>query len=154
MNDTRYVWTDGNDETFRQFYLITEEYYSRIVSGEENRRAFIPYNISAAVEDVLLVFSGDTAVGCAGLKRYSDSDAEIKRVWVEPHFRGKHIASEMMRRIEARAREKGYSRTVLQTREIMADAVGLYRKLGYVMIPAYPPYDKLEGAVCMAKMIS
>lgn len=51
-----YKWTDGNNSFFQYFYAITEEYYSTIVGGEENRKAFIPYNLSAAVDDVLLVF--------------------------------------------------------------------------------------------------
>ena len=87
----RFTWTDGNDKVFRDFYLITEAYYSRIVGGEENRRQFIPYNLSSAVEDVLLVYRNGTPVGCAGLKRYSDTDVEIKRVWVEPACRGRHV---------------------------------------------------------------
>ena len=45
----------------------------------------------------------------------------------------------------------GYKRTVLQTREIMEDAIGLYKKLGYTQIDNYPPYDRLDGAICFAK---
>lgn len=147
----RFTWTDGNDKVFRDFYLITEAYYSRIVGGEENRRQFIPYNLSSAVEDVLLVYRNGVPVGCAGLKRYSDTDVEIKRVWVEPACRGRRIATLMMAILEDKAKAKGYGRTVLQTREIMKDAVALYTKLGYQRIDNYPPYDKLEGAVCFAK---
>lgn len=36
-----YKWTDGNDEDFQRFYLKTEEYYSSIVGGIENRKGFI-----------------------------------------------------------------------------------------------------------------
>ena len=53
-----------------------------------------------------------------------------------------------------RKTEEYYSKIVggiLQTRAIMADAVGLYEKLGYSKIENYPPYDNLVGAVCMAK---
>lgn len=145
-----YIWTDGNNEVFHGFYLKTEEYYSRIVGGEKNRKAFIPYNISASITDVLIAYCGGIPVGCAGLKKYSDTDVEIKRVWVEPDWRGKGIASHMMDRIEDKARSLGFKRAVLQTRPIMPDAVGLYEKRGYRLIGNYPPYDKLEGAICMA----
>ena len=33
----------------------------------------------------------------------------------------------------------------------MTEAVSLYEKLGYYRIENYPPYDKLDGAVCYAK---
>ena len=147
----RFTWTDGNDKVFRDFYLITEAYYSRIAGGEEKRRQFVPYNLSFAVEDVLLVRRNEVPAACAGLKRYSDTDAEIKRVWVEPAYRGQGIASLMMTILEDKAKAKGYRRTVLQTRELMTDAVALYTKRGYRKIENYPPYDKLEGAVCFAK---
>ena len=92
-------------------------------------------------------------VACAGLKRYSDLDAEVKRLWVEPAYRGRHIASALMDRIEEKARALGYRRVILQTRPIMPDAVALYTKRGYELIPNYPPYDQLEGAVCYAKTL-
>ena len=146
-----YKWIDGNDIVFQKFYMKTEEYYSNIVGGIENRKEFIPYNISECITEVLIVYIDDEAVGCAGLKRYSEIDVEIKRVWVEPEQRGHHIALDMMAQIEERASNDGYKRTILQTREIMKDAVELYKKLGYTKIDNYPPYDKLDGAICFAK---
>ena len=146
-----YKWTNGNDIDFQKFYMKTEEYYSNIVGGIENRKEFIPYNISECITEVLIVYIDDEAVGCAGLKRYSEIDVEIKRVWVEPEQRGHHIALDMMAQIEERASNDGYKRTILQTREIMKDAVELYKKLGYTKIDNYPPYDKLDGAICFAK---
>lgn len=151
MEQIRYKWTDGADEDFQRFYLATEEYYSSIVGGIENRKGFIPYNISESVRTVIIAYIDDIAVGCAGLKSYSDTDAEIKRVWVEPVYRRRHIAVDMMQMIENKAKEQHFTRTILQTREAMAEAVLLYEKLGYNRIENYPPYDKLEGAVCYAK---
>ena len=57
----------------------------------------------------------------------------------------------MMKQIEDKAREIGFKRAILQTREIMKDAVGLYEKNGYKQIENYPPYDTLRGAICLAK---
>ncbi len=146
-----YRWTDGNDADFHRFYLETEAYYSGLTGGAENRRAFIPYNLSEAISYVVIASVDGTAVGCAGLKAYSGSDAEVKRVWVEPGYRRNHIAEEMMDRIEEKAKALGFARTILQTRPVMQDAVGLYIGRGYRQIENYPPYDRLDGAVCFAK---
>ena len=145
-----YIWTDGNDQDFQRFYLKTEEYYSQIVGGKKNRTGFIPYNLSESISDVLIAYADGKAVGCAGLKRYSGQDVEIKRVWVEPEWRGKHIATALMDQIEDKARQMGFKRAILQTRPIMPDAVGLYESRGYLLVENYPPYDKLDGAICMA----
>ena len=146
-----YIWTDGNNEDFQKFYLKTEEFYSSIVGGRKNREAFIPYNISESITDVLIASVEGAAVGCAGLKAYSDSDVEIKRVWVDPEFRGNHISTAMMDALEVKAVELGFRRAILQTRPQMEEAVHLYTKRGYVLIDNYPPYDKLDGAICFAK---
>lgn len=151
--EIEYKWTDGNNEDFQKFYLKTEEFYSNLVGGLKNREAFVPYNISASISDVLIASVSGVAVGCAGLKAYSDSDVEIKRVWVDPEYRGNHISSAMMDALEKKAFELGFKRTVLQTRPQMTEAVRLYTKRGYELIDNYPPYDKLEGAICFAKKL-
>ena len=136
---------------FQRFYLKTEEFYSNLVGGEKNRKGFIPYNISQNIGIVVIAYIGDTAVGCAGLKSYSDTDVEIKRVWVEPNYRRRHIAVDMMQMIENKAKELHFARTILQTREAMTEAVSLYEKLGYYRIENYPPYENEADAVCLDK---
>ena len=56
MNTIIYKWTDGNDKNFQRFYLKTEEYYSSIVGGIENRKGFIPYNISENITEVIIAY--------------------------------------------------------------------------------------------------
>lgn len=146
-----YKWTDGTDQDFEKFYQKTENYYSKIVGGINNRKYFVPYNISGNIHNVIITYLNECPIACAGLKKYSESDVEIKRVWVESKYRNCHIATKMMYKVELKAKQLGYKRAILQTREIMADAVKLYTKLGYYQIDNYPPYDKLDGAICFAK---
>ncbi len=153
MNKIEYIWTDGTNEDFQLFYQITENYYSKIVGGVENRKTFIPYNISDSIHNVLIAYSNGIAVGCAGLKKYSETDIEVKRVWVEPEYRKHSIAANMMEKLEIKAKQQGFHRMILQTREIMSDAVRLYKKLGYCKIQNYPLYDEMYGAICFAKII-
>ena len=151
MEGIIYRRTTGDDPVFLRFYAVTEEYYSRIAGGADKRRDFVPFNASDRIPFVVLAFFSGVPAGCAGLKKYSDTDAEVKRVWVEPAFRSRRIASGLMDRVEERAREEGFRRVILQTRPLMQDAVRLYEGRGYTLIQNYPPYDRLEGAVCYAK---
>ena len=45
-----YLWTDGTNKDFQSFYQKTEEYYSKIAGGLENRKDFVPYNISDTID--------------------------------------------------------------------------------------------------------
>ena len=58
-----------------------------------------------------------------------------------------------MDRIEKRAKYFEYQKAILQTRPQMTAAVSLYLKRGYGLIDNYPPYDRLEGAICFSKTL-
>lgn len=154
MKQIEYKWSNAKDDDFQRFYIITEEYYSKIVGGIKNRSSFVPYNISDSISDVAIACYDGIAIGCAGLKRYSDKDIEVKRVWVEPDYRGNHIAANLMEMLENRAKQQGFQRIILQTREIMIAAVKLYLNRDYYPIDNYPPYDKLYGAIYFAITLS
>ena len=57
---------------------------------------------------------------------------------------------DITRKLETFAREHGYKRTVLMTRERMDYAIKLYEGLGYKRIENYPPYQHMDDAVCYA----
>lgn len=153
--EIRYEWTNGSDPAFQHFYETTETYYSRVAGGLEHRKAFLPFNVLDDIQDVLIAYTAShVPVACASFRKYSETDAEIKRVWVEPDYRKAHIAGNMMELLEHRALEKGFKRAILQTREAMGAAVHLYTSRGYFRIENYPPYDKMSDAVCFAKELS
>lgn len=146
-----YRWTDGTNTDFVNFSTDMEAYYNRLVNGAANRKNFIPYNALADIKDVVIAYDENTPIACASFKKYNDKSAEVKRVWVSPEYRGRHISKELMKLVENRAKEKGFTRTILQTREACYDAVSLYRTIGYRKIDNYPPYDNMELAICFAK---
>lgn len=149
-----YRWKDGTDSDFVKFSVAMENYYNRLVGGAQNRKDFIPYNHLADIHNVLMVYDGGKPVACGSFKEYNRGVAEIKRIWVSPDYRGRHISKEIMARLEGKARELGYRRLILQTREACMEAVALYEAAGYERIPNYPPYNEMQLAVCYAKEIA
>ncbi|WP_322938090.1 helix-turn-helix domain-containing GNAT family N-acetyltransferase [Nocardioides bizhenqiangii] len=66
---------------------------------------------------------------------------EIKRMWVHPDWRGAGLGSRMLRHLEALARERGCTRLVLDTNEVLAEAIAMYERSGYRAVPRYPGSD-------------
>lgn len=66
---------------------------------------------------------------------------EIKRMWVHPDWRGAGLGSRMLRHLEALAREQRCSRLVLDTNEVLAEAIAMYERFGYRSVPRYPGSD-------------
>ena len=60
MEQVTYKWTDAENDDFKRFYHITEEYYNSIVGGQRNRNGFVPYNLSESIQDVLIAYINDS----------------------------------------------------------------------------------------------
>ncbi len=69
--------------------------------------------------------------GCGALKKLSENDAGLTRVYVRPEFRGKGLGKALVEAIILRAREIGYATLRLQTAIFMKDAQAMYRSFGF-----------------------
>ncbi len=88
---------------------------------------------------LLLAMEHQHAIGCVALRRFSRTDAEMKRLFVRPAYRHLGLGRVLAQRIIERARDFGYRRMMLDTLDTMQGAKALYRSLGFVDIAAY--YD-------------
>ena len=77
------------------------------------------------------------AVGCIALRKLDESRCELKRLYVRPKFRNRHIATTLIDRILSDARSIGYQHLLLDTMPGLTDAIRMYRNLGFKDIPRY-----------------
>ncbi len=99
----------------------------------------------------MIAWAGDQAAGCGALRPMAPGVAEVKRVFVSEAFRGKRIAWRIMERLEKKAQEMGYHTLRLETGKLQLEAIALYQKMGYHLIPNYPPYEEEEISLCFEK---
>jgi GNAT superfamily N-acetyltransferase len=97
----------------------------------------------------LLAQDDGLAIGGVGLRAFSGSTGEIKRLYVVPAGRGHGVGRALMLGVLASARELGYERLLLDTLPSMRDAQALYRSLGFRPIPAYR-FNPVEGTAFFA----
>lgn len=69
--------------------------------------------------------------GCGALKRLDGRLGEIKRMWTAPDARGLGVARQVLRSLEAAAREFGLETLRLETNRTLVEAQALYRREGY-----------------------
>lgn len=79
----------------------------------------------------------DLPAGCVGVRAFSGSICEMKRLYVRPDFRGMGLGRQLAARAVDEARAMGYTAMRLDTIDSMAAARGLYASLGFKGIPAY-----------------
>ena len=95
-----------------------------------------------------VVGSGDgLPIAGGGLRRLSEEAAEIKRMYVDPAWRGQGIAALLLDALEAAGRHLGYRLVRLDTGPRQPHARQLYERAGYRAIPAYNdnPYAAFFG---------
>jgi GNAT superfamily N-acetyltransferase len=75
--------------------------------------------------------------GLGGVRHLATDIAEVKTMYVDPAHRGRGLAREILRELEAIAREHGCRATRLDTSDYLTSAVALYRAAGYREVPSY-----------------
>ncbi len=126
--------------------------YLAIINGDENP-FFTEFNQINEIKNVVVVYLNNQPIGCGAIKSYNKDSMEIKRMFVSENQRGNGIASKIIIELEAWAQELGYQKIVLETAKEMKDAVHLYLKNGYQIIPNYSPYKNVESSVCFEKIL-
>jgi len=78
---------------------------------------------------------------------------EVKRMYVLPQHRGKGLATRILTGLESWAKELSYQKCILETGKRQPEAIALYTKNGYIVIPNYGQYKGIENSVCFEKVL-
>jgi len=109
------------------------------VDAFEHELADLPGYYGPPAGDLLLARYDGEVAGCVGLRRLDAESCEMKRMFVYPCRQGHGLGRALGEAIVAAARNAGYSVMRLDTSFRQAEALQLYRKLGFAEIEAY--YD-------------
>lgn len=81
---------------------------------------------------VLLAEADGVIEGCVAMRQVSPAICEMKRLYVRPDARGKHLGRELAERLIAEARAVGYREMRLDVQAKFLAARQLYADLGFV----------------------
>ena len=141
--------TNSADPDFVALVADLDKYLAEVDGDEHDYYA--QFNGIDKIANVVVAYEADDAVGCGAFKPYSDSIAEIKRMFTKPEHRGKKIGALILAELESWANELGYAECLLETGQKPKAAVRLYQKAGYSVIPNYDQYAGVENSICMKK---
>ena len=142
--------TNSNHPDFQKLTQLFDEYLVEIDGDEKD--FFAQYN-QIYIDNVIVCYEDEIAVGCGAFKEYEPTVAEIKRMFVLPEKRGKGIASTVLNALEIWAKENDFQQAILETSNQLTNAISLYQKSGYEIIPNYGQYIDVESSVCMKKIL-
>lgn len=143
--------TTAADLDFQNLTIALDQELESI-NGDENN-LFIQFNKIDKNTNAIVFYINKKAVGCGAFKKYDDETAEIKRMFVLLNYRGKGIALKILNELERWAIEMNYSKFILETGEKQPEAIRLYQKAGYSIIPNFGQYENINSSVCFNKSI-
>ncbi len=92
-------------------------------------------------------------VGCGAYVPFAAEQAEIKRMFVHEHARGKGVARRILSELEKRARAAGIARMFLETGSLLDAARALYLDAGYVETGPFADYPNSEMSLFFEKRL-
>ena len=129
-------------ESVKQIMLaVCQELFQ--VSEEE-----LAHHFSSDLDDVqahyfddngifLVLTDDDKVVGSGAIQRLNNDICELKRMYFLREYRGQGLGFKMTQMLLDFAREAGYKKVRLDTREEMKQALKLYKRLGFYAIESY-----------------
>ena len=113
---------------------------------------YAQFNKIDKIKNAIVLYDNDKPVGCGAMKEYLPGTMEIKRMYTLPESRGQGIAGKVLTELETWAKELDYAKCVLETGKKQPEAIGLYTRHGYSIIPNYGQYEGIENSVCFEKV--
>ena len=120
--------------------------------GEEHS-FYAQFNTVDKIKYVVVAYKGKLAIACGAIKEYDKSTMEIKRMYTDNGFRGSGIASKVLGELEQWTSDLSYEKCVLETGMKQPEAIRLYEKNGYNLIPNYGQYAGVENSRCFEKIL-
>ncbi len=143
--------TDSNDIDFQNLVKQLDGDLENFYEAEQN--IYKEHNKIDKIKHVIVVYEDNKPVGCGAIKAYSENMMEVKRMFVPATNRGKGIASIILDELECWSRELNCYTCILETLKSKPDAIRLYEKNGYKIIPNFGQYETLENSVCFEKTL-
>lgn len=144
--------TNSNDPAFQELVKALD-IELQIRDGEEHA-FYAQLNKTDHIKHVIIAWENNEAVGCGALRAYTEDIMEVKRMFVPLQHRRKGIASVVLSELEKWCRELGYKKCILETGKNQPEAIAMYQRNQYTIIPNFGKYAGVENSVCFEKDVS
>lgn len=153
MNDTLTIRQERPDQPDVIALIEALDAYANALYPPESNHLLDIASLSAPEVTFLVVRDGRAAVGCGAVLRDARGWGEVKRMYVRPDQRGRGVGRGVLSEIEAVARDAGLPLLRLETGIHNTEALGLYRRAGFVECAAFGNYAPDPLSVFMEKRV-
>jgi putative acetyltransferase len=146
--------TDPESDSAQALIAMSDTYMTALYPAESNH-----LESASALKAPNVLFLGcfvqDQLVGCGAVKILSDEGryGELKRVFVLESHRGKGYSKAIMEKLEGHLKSSGIALARLETGIRQPEALGLYKRLGYIERAPFGAYADDPLSIFMEKRL-
>jgi len=148
----RLVRTNSGNTDFKHLVKLLDA--DLAIRDGEDHDFYHQFNAIDAIKYAIVLYENGTPCGCGAIKEMTPKIMEVKRMYTLPGYRGKGYASKILAELENWAAEMSYGKCVLETGKKQPEAIQLYTRNNYTIIPNYGQYAGIENSVCFEKILT
>jgi len=143
MNENINIYAAKTDSDIEQAKLLFIEYaeslnFDLCFQGFDEELGTLPGKYGSPDGVLYLAKYDGNIAGCIVLHKLEENVCEMKRLFVRPEYRGFGLGKILCDKLFEFARSKKYEKMRLDTiKDLMKDALKLYKSYGFYEIPAY-----------------
>jgi putative acetyltransferase len=145
------IRTNSENKYFQELVKLLDKDLS--IRDGADHSFYSQFNKIDKIKYAIVAFDNELPVGCGAVKELSKDSMEVKRMYVLPERRGEGIATTILKELEFWTAELNYQKCLLETGKKQPEAIELYKKNGYRIIPNYGQYTGVENSVCFEKIL-
>jgi putative acetyltransferase len=96
-----------------------------------------------------VLLDSERVIGMYGLHWENAGVIELRKMYLEPSYKGRGLGKELLRDAIDQARALGFTAMVLETNTCLVEAVGLYRSFGFVEMQRAHLAPRCDLAMCL-----
>jgi GNAT superfamily N-acetyltransferase len=145
------IRTDSNNQDFVDLVKYLDA--DLAIRDGDDHSFYAQFNKTDKLKYVVVAYENSKPIGCGAIREYTPNTMEIKRMYTSPMSREKGIATKVLTELEMWATQLSYEKCILETGKKQPEAIELYKKNGYKLIPNYGQYAEIENSLCFEKLM-
>jgi len=145
------VKTNSSNKDFID--LVTKLDEDLAIRDGDEHSFYAQFNSIDVIKYVIVLYSEDIPVACGAIKHFDEDTMEVKRMYVLDDFRGKGFATKVLIALEKWTIDLKCKKLILETGKKQPEAIQLYEKNGFSIIPNYGQYIGIDNSICFKKEI-
>jgi GNAT superfamily N-acetyltransferase len=142
---------DANHPDFKELVILLDA--GLAISDGKDHQFYTQFNKTDQIKFVIIAYENSKAVACGAIKKYDENTMEVKRMFTLPENRGKGLAGMILSELQLWAKEMNFKKCILETGIRQIEAIALYKKSDFIIIPNYGQYEGIETSICFEKIL-